>query len=92
MSGGIVDDFGPIAAEIEQELGRAQMKFAPLHSGHEAQSVIAEEFHELSLAIWFGVDQHGQAADPRTEAIQLAAMAIRFILDVVAPVSVEVMK
>src|SRR3546814_7024878 len=51
-------------------------------SGHEAQSVIGEEFHEFTLAVWFGVDQKGRPADPRAEAIQIAAMAIRYVLDV----------
>jgi len=72
----------PIWEEIADELSRAQAKFGPMASGHEAQSVIGEEFHEFTLAVWFGVDQKGRPADPRAEAIQLAAMAVRYLIDV----------
>ena len=72
----------PIWEEVSDELARAQAQHGPMASGHEAQSVIAEELHEFTLAIWFGVDQKGRAADPRQEAIQIAAMAVRYVLDV----------
>lgn len=68
--------------EVASELGRAIGQHGPMASGHEAQSVIGEEFHEFTLAVWFGVDQKGRPADPRAEAIQIAAMAVRYILDV----------
>lgn len=71
-----------VAEEVLDELDRAIRKFGPMASAHEAQSVIGEEFHEFTLAVWFGVDQKGQPADPRTEAIQIAAMAIRYVIDV----------
>ena len=72
-----------ILRSIEAELlGGALPAFGPMASGHEAQSVIAEEFHEFTLAVWFGVDQKGRPADPRNEAVQLAAMAARYLLDV----------
>lgn len=68
---------------VENELfDRAFPGFGPLASGYEAQSVIAEECHELTSAIWFGVDQKGRPSDPRAEAVQLAAMAVRYLLDV----------
>ena len=72
----------PIWEEIADELDRARAQHGPMASGHEAQSVIAEEFHEFTLAVWFGVDQKGRPSDPRAEAVQIAAMAIRYILDV----------
>jgi hypothetical protein len=73
---------GALAEEVCDELARAQAQHGPMASGHEAQSVIGEEFHEFTLAVWFGVDQKGRPADPRAEAIQIAAMAMRYILDV----------
>lgn len=73
---------GTLAEEVLDELDRAQKMHGPMASGHEAQSVIGEEFHEFTLAVWFGVDQKGRPADPRAEAIQLAAMALRYIIDV----------
>jgi hypothetical protein len=72
----------PIWEELADELARAMEQHGPMASGHEAQSVIGEEFHEFTLAVWFGVDQHGRPADPRYEAIQVAAMALRYIIDV----------
>lgn len=72
-----------ILRAIERQLiDVALPKFGPLASAHEAQSVIGEEFHEFTLAVWFGVDQHGEKADPRVEAIQTAAMAVRYLLDI----------
>lgn len=72
----------PIWEEISDELARAQAQHSPMASAHEAHSVIAEEVHEFTLAVWFGVDQKGRPSDPRAEAIQIAAMAVRYILDV----------
>jgi hypothetical protein len=72
----------PLWQEVADELERAMLQHGPMASGHEAQSVIGEEFHEFTLAVWFGVDQHGRPADPRHEAIQIAAMALRYIRDV----------
>ncbi len=74
-----------VMKEVLIELERARLLFAPMASGHEAQSVIGEEFHEFTLAVWFGVDQRGRPSDPRVEAIQLAAMAMRYVLDVADP-------
>lgn len=71
-----------VVMDVLAELASAQSKFPPLRGAHEAQSVIGEEFHELTLAVWFGVDQRGRPADPRHEAVQVAAMAIRYLLDV----------
>lgn len=70
-----------LGQEAADELERAQSLFGPMASGHEAVGVIGEEFHEFCLAVWFGVDQHGRPADPRAEAIQLAAMALRYVHD-----------
>ena len=67
---------------VRAELLRAMSKFGPFASAHEGQSVIAEEAHEFTLAVWFGVDARGRPSDPHDEAIQVAAMAIRFLLDV----------
>ena len=70
-----------VAKEVLVELGQARNKFAHMASGHEAVGVIDEEFQEFKLAVYFGIDHRGLDANPRTEAIQLAAMAIRYIID-----------
>jgi hypothetical protein len=68
--------------EVQDELNRATTKFGPMASGHEALAVIEEEFLEFRSALFWGVDQKGQPSDPRAEAVQLAAMAIRYLIDV----------
>lgn len=80
-----------LADEVIRELQRAQRKFAPFNSAHEGYAVILEELEEL----WeearknpkkvYGSDPAGPAkhrAAMREEAIQLAAMGLRFVVDV----------
>lgn len=69
--------------QIANEIDRAVEKFPswpsdPLH----ALAVVAEEFGELSQATLQTVYEPNKSsvADVRTEAIQLAAMAIRFLI------------
>lgn len=62
-----------------RELTKAQKKFAPFNSGHEGKAVIEEELDEL----W----EHVKANDsdgPEAfwEAIQVAAMALRYAHDI----------
>lgn len=72
--------------DVWNELARATEMHGPLASGHEAVAVIEEEFLEFRSAVFWGVDQKGEPSDPRAEAVQLAAMAIRYLIDVPAPV------
>lgn len=73
----------PIWEEVADELARARELHPPMNSGHEAVAVIREEVtYEFEPAVYFGVDFRGRPADPRKEAIQIAAMAIRYIIDV----------
>lgn len=68
-----------LAAEVRVELGRALGLFAPMHSAHEGKAVIEEEYDEL----WEHVKANtGASPAAREEAIQLAAMALRYALDV----------
>lgn len=65
--------------EIDEEVGKAYNKFPrPQASLHEGYAVLKEEVDEL----WDAVkDQKASPASIRKEAIQVAAMAIRFIKD-----------
>lgn len=63
---------------VLEELYDATSKFAPFNSAHEGYAVILEELHEL----WDEIRKNPQ--DPsrmREEVVQVAAMAIRFMLD-----------
>ena len=63
---------------VGAELARAEGLHGAMNSLHEGLSVVEEEMCELRSAVyWPGRNQK----EPRTEAIQLAAMAIRFLCD-----------
>jgi len=63
-----------------EELKRARAKFGNFNSGHEGWAAIKEELDELwdHIRAWKG-DAYG--AEARKEAIQVAAMGIRFATD-----------
>lgn len=66
---------------VDHELRSAVEAYPAFNSAHEGHSVIREEFEEL----WDEVKvRQGRrdVAKMRHEAIQLAAMAIRFVMDV----------
>ncbi len=65
------------ADEVLAELARARAKFPPMRSAHEGLAITEEEFEEWKAEVF-----HGTPARARAEAIQLAAMALRFIEDI----------
>lgn len=64
--------------DIATELERAEAKHGPrlFASAHEGMSVLREEVDEL----WDEVKRDASAEAMRKEAIQIAAMAVKFIL------------
>lgn len=74
-----------VIAEVEAELDRAVEKFPtwPNHIIH-AGNVVAEEAGELAKAVLQSVYEPSKAdlADVAAEAVQTAAMAIRFLLSI----------
>lgn len=65
-----------VILEVLDELDKARKKFAPMNSAHEGAAVIKEEYDEL----WDEVKaNNGPRA--REEAVQVAAMALRFLID-----------
>ncbi len=76
-------------ALIKEEYYRATTGFPPFHTNHEGHSLIEEEFDEL----WDEIkarhpSQRGQKANDNqphsaltNEAVQLGAMALRFLVD-----------
>lgn len=67
-----------VLAEIRVEVQKALTKHAPIHSPHEGSSVIREEFEELWAHV---MADTGRTSAARKEALQVAAMGIRYILE-----------
>ena len=68
-----------VAEEADEELGRAQRLHKPMNGPHEGWAVIREELDEL----WDEVRAKQQdRVAMRKEALQIAAMAMRFVIDV----------
>lgn len=80
----ISDDFDRVDAvttEVLHEVMRAMGKFPPFNSAHEGYAVLLEEVDEL----WDEVKKNQKVRDRskmRLEALQCAAMAVRFVLDI----------
>lgn len=67
---------------VHQELARARSLHAAMQSPHEGYAVILEELEELWTEIRDDKRQkHVRRERMRDEAIQLAAMATRFVID-----------
>lgn len=71
--------------EVRTELSQAMAKFPPFNSAHEGHGVIREEF---DVELWEHVCAKQGQRDinaMRKEAIQVAAMAVRFMIDICNP-------
>ena len=69
---------GLVLDEVCDELARALSRFPPFNSPHEGKAVIEEELDEL----WLHVKANsGRSEDAMCEAIQVAAMALRYVHD-----------
>jgi hypothetical protein len=69
-----------LCMEVYNEIEFAVEKFPAFNSAHEGYAILLEEVDEL----WDEVknNKHDDGAKQRKEAIQVAAMAIRFVLDI----------
>lgn len=77
LSGDAVErEYMAAAMEIAREANQAREKFAAFNSSHEGYAVIAEELDEL----WDDVKAN-DVAHAIEEAVQVGAMALRFIAD-----------
>lgn len=66
---------------MREELERAMKRFPAFNSAHEGFAVLLEEVDELKKHVW--QRQHARSLDEmRKEAVQVAAMAIRFAVEV----------
>ena len=62
---------------VRGELHEATERHGQFASAHEGLAVIEEEFLELREAVFWG-----KKGNMREEAVQVAAMAVRFLMDV----------
>jgi hypothetical protein len=65
---------------VRDELERAMEMWPPMQSAHEGYAVILEELDELWDLVKVNQKRHDLGA-MRNEAVQLAAMAARFVAD-----------
>ncbi len=68
-----------VITQVVEEYDRATTKFGPFNSAHEGYAIILEEMDEL----WEGIKRN-DGSNMEEEIIQIAAMAIRFYVDVIA--------
>lgn len=68
---------------LSAELVRAA-KWPAMHSPHEGYAVILEELDELKALVWMNQKRHDHAA-MEEEVLQIAAMALRFYIDLILP-------
>lgn len=66
-------------AAVRAELLLAFSAFSPIRSAHEGKAVIEEELEELWELIKVNA---GRSLEARGEAKQIAAMAVRYMVDV----------
>lgn len=82
----VMPDNDPLIRSVESvllELNGAVNKFPAFNSSHEGLAVIEEEFLELRDEVFSNPNKFpGRNERMREEAVQLAAMAIRFLVDV----------
>jgi hypothetical protein len=75
------DHHSDVIYDVQLELRSAIAKFPPMNSAHEAYAVMLEEVDEL----WEHVkmkQSNRDLAGMRKEAVQVAAMAIRFAAEI----------
>lgn len=71
-------NLGHAISALHKEVESARAKFADFNSPHEGYAVIREELDEL----WDHCKANtGRSVEAREEAIQIAAMALRYALD-----------
>ena len=75
-----VDATERAASEAVVELRRAMAAFPRFNSAHEGFAVLLEEVDELKAEVWKSPSKRDPSA-MRKEAVQVAAMALRFLVD-----------
>jgi hypothetical protein len=74
--------FEQLLIDIRIEFEQASDKYPPFNSAHEGLAIIQEEFEELKAEV-FKKKSERYYPGMREKATQLAAMSLRFLVDVV---------
>ena len=75
------DPLDRVLDDLRAEVGKARAQHAPTNSPHEGWAVIYEE---LNPELWAHVcGNTGRSQEARKEALQVAAMGVRYILDLI---------
>jgi len=74
-----------LVVEVAAEVARARSMFPAIYSPHEGLAIIREEYLEFESEVWkYNLFKNRDTRPQmRTELIQLAAMALRTILDTI---------
>lgn len=68
-----------ILEQIGQEVERShELGFGSFHSAHEGFAILLEEVDELKAHVWMKQSKRDLSA-MRNEAVQVAAMAVKFV-------------
>ena len=79
MTAPTLEDVRAVLGMVEVEIFRARKKHDPMYSTHEGYATILEELDEL----WDLVKaDNARSSAARSEALQIAAMAVCYILEV----------
>ncbi len=70
-----------ILVEVHNEVRVASEQYPPFNSAHEGYAVLLEEVEELKAHV-FTNQKHRELDAMRKEAIQVAAMAVRFVANI----------
>lgn len=73
---------GRRAGDFIAEFERAREKHGPMASAHEGYSIILEELDELKAHVW-QKQKTRDYAEMRKEVVQLGAMALAFLVEIV---------
>lgn len=77
----MVASLADVTMEVQREVNRAEANWPPFNSAHEGYAIILEELDELKSHVFTNQKRRDLPA-MRKEAIQVAAMAVRFVRDV----------
>ena len=75
-----LDNLTDAVSEIVEEYMTATANFGKFASRHEGVAIIQEEFEEFKEAAFWPHKDH--TGEPDVEVIQLAAMCLRYMMDI----------